>query len=237
DVGADIRGESVHVGNDLQETLEENDSFDWQFLSREEGMEAVEMGDLYALLIVPDDFSEQLGSVVSGTPKKAEMEYYVNEKINAIAPKITDKGASVIVEEISGEFISVVNGIIFEMFNDLGLELEDNLPDIEQLETYIFTLEDELPSIHEKLVDTNSELADAKVKLNDANAKIPDVKRVVAEGQDAINEAQNFLAKVEEDVKAIGPVLAEEIEKIEGMFSEVDDWRDEVGNELEETID
>src|SRR5699024_2672973 len=97
----------------------------------------------------------------SGNPQKADMEYYVNEKINAIAPKITDKGASVIVEEISSEFISVVNGIIFEMFNDIGLELEGNMPDIEQFEAYVFTLEEELPQIHNKLVEVDGQIEDA----------------------------------------------------------------------------
>ena len=32
---------------------------------------------------------------------KPELDYYVNEKVNAIAPKITAKGASGITEEIS----------------------------------------------------------------------------------------------------------------------------------------
>src|SRR5699024_2090015 len=123
DVGAMIQGEEVHVGNDLAEKLSKDASFSWHFVNRDKGMDEVEYGNFYATIIVPEDFSETLGSVISSEPKKAEMEYYVNEKINAIAPKITDKGASVIVEEISSQFIATVNGIIFEIFNDIGLEL------------------------------------------------------------------------------------------------------------------
>lgn len=229
DVGAEIRGESVHVGDELQATLEENDSFAWKFVDREEGMERVEYGDYYALLILPSDFSEQLGSVASGNPKKAEMEYYVNEKINAIAPKITDKGASVIVEEISSEFISVVNGIIFEMFNDIGLELEGNLPDIEQFEKYVFTLEDDLPEIHDKLVEVDGQVDEATGMLGQVREHLPAVKTAVADGQAAIAAASDFLQKVENDIQAIGPVLADEVEKIEEKFS----WQEDIAGKLD----
>src|SRR5699024_4839362 len=146
------------VGNDLADQLSKDANFSWQFVDREKGMEGVEYGDFYATIIVPEDFSETLGSVISEEPKKAEMEYYVNEKINAIAPKITDKGASVIVEEISSQFVSTVNGIIFEMFNDIGIELEEALPDIEVFEGYVFTLEEELPLIHDKLNEIDGQL-------------------------------------------------------------------------------
>lgn len=47
-----------------------------------------------------------------------------------------------IVEQISSNFISTVNGIIFEIFNELGIEIEENMPDIEKFEDYIFSLEE-----------------------------------------------------------------------------------------------
>src|SRR5699024_12707469 len=84
-----------------------------QFLEQDEAMDELEKGDLFATVIIPKNFSENLGSVIQEQPEKASVEYYVNEKLNAIAPKITEKGASVIVEDISSNFISTVNGVIF----------------------------------------------------------------------------------------------------------------------------
>ncbi|MDV2887696.1 hypothetical protein RYX45_21235, partial [Alkalihalophilus pseudofirmus] len=59
----------------------------------------------------------------------------VNEKINAVAPKITVKGATGIKDEISKNFVKTANGVIFDIFNQLGIELQKNLPDIEKLKT------------------------------------------------------------------------------------------------------
>src|SRR5690625_3498847 len=182
DEGANIRGEDIDVGQDLEDYLKEDNNFNWQFVNRTEGIEELEYGTLYAMIIVPKDFSETLGSVIQSEPKKATMEYFVNEKINAIAPKITDKGASVIVEELSSEFISTVNGVIFEMFNEIGLELEESMPDIEQFEEYVFTLEKELPNIHEKLVDMDDQLTKASKMIEIATNKIPEAKEVMQKG-------------------------------------------------------
>src|SRR5699024_2773966 len=132
-----------------------NDDFNWQFVDREKAMDEVRFGNYYAVIIVPENFSETLGTVITDEPEKAQIEYYVNEKINAIAPKITEKGASVIVEQISSQFIATVNGIIFEIFNQIGIELEADLPDIKQFESYIFTLEENLPEIHDLLINTD----------------------------------------------------------------------------------
>src|SRR5699024_8354162 len=131
DTGATVRGEEIDVGQELVDTLKDNDTMDWKFVDKETAMDNVEYGDYFAVIVVPENFSENLSTVIENDPQKATVEYYVNEKINAIAPKITEKGASVIVEQISSNFISTVNGVIFDMFNDIGLEIEKDLPVIE----------------------------------------------------------------------------------------------------------
>ncbi len=105
DKGAVVRDQSIHAGNDIVATLKENKSTDWHFVSRETAMNKLKYGDYYyAAIIVPSNFSKKLGSVISDNPEKANVEYYVNEKLNAIAPKITEKGASIIVQQISNNF-------------------------------------------------------------------------------------------------------------------------------------
>src|SRR5699024_5656146 len=114
-----------------------------------------------------------------------------------IAPKITEKGASVIVEEISSNFISTVNGVIFELFNDLGLELEENLPDIEKFENYVFEMEEKLPTIHDTLKDTESDAKSARDLISKAQGEMPKVESTVAEGKSTIDETSSFLQEAE----------------------------------------
>src|SRR5699024_4445217 len=237
DVGATVRGEEIDVGKNLVDNLKKDTNFNWHFVDRKEAMEELEYGNYYAVIVVPEDFSETLGSVVKAEPEKATMEYYVNEKINAIAPKITVKGASVIVEGISSEFISTVNGIIYEMFNDFGLELEDSTADIERVESYVFLLEENLPSMYDKMEETKEQLTDAKGLIDDANERIPEAKSVIGEGLEAIQAAGSFLNTVESDIEKIGPALTEEVDRIEDLFSDLDEWKADLLAELDEGLD
>src|SRR5690625_1294304 len=77
DKGAMIRDEEIHVGDTLVDTLRKNDDFNWQFVDREKAMDEVRFGNYYAVIIVPENFSETLGTVITDEPEKAQIEYYV----------------------------------------------------------------------------------------------------------------------------------------------------------------
>src|SRR5690625_2705562 len=221
DVGAVIRDKQVNVGDELVETLKENTDFNWNFVNRQTAIDEVEYGNYYAVIVVPSNFSETLGTVITDQPTKAEIEYYVNEKINAIAPKITDKGASVIVEQISSQFISTVNGIIFEMFNDIGIEIEANLPDIQQFEQYIFTLEKELPSIHKLLTETKDDSNKADDIINKANKLLPEAKDIVSTGIGTVDRTIALLDEAEQRLHNLAPKINDDLETIQSTFSNI----------------
>jgi len=213
DAGETVLDEDINVGDTLVDTLKENDSMQWHFVSKDLAMDKLENGDYFAVIVIPDDFSKNLGTVINAHPEKAHVEYYVNEKLNAIAPKITEKGASVIVEDVSSEFISTVNGVIFDIFNNIGLELEADLPDIEQFEDYIFTIEKKLPEIHETLKGTLSDADEASGIVSKAQKEIPKVKDVVGNGMTTIDETNEFLGKAEQQINEMGPKIKEDLAK------------------------
>lgn len=223
DKGALIRDQEVHVGDTLVDTLRKNNDFKWQFVDRETAMDEVEYGNYFAVIIVPENFSETLGTVIKTEPEKAQIEYYVNEKINAIAPKITEKGASVIVEQISSEFIATVNGIIFDMFNEIGVELETDLPDIKQFEKYIFTLEEKLPEVHNLLTSTSQDADEAEKILTKANNMIPKAKSMTASGLEETNKALELLNKAKNRLNEIEPKIEEDLKKAQSTLNQVNE--------------
>src|SRR5690606_28401610 len=64
DEGAIVREQEIHVGEELIETLKDNKSMGWQFVNRNEAMERLEYGDYYAVIVIPKNFSESLGTVI-----------------------------------------------------------------------------------------------------------------------------------------------------------------------------
>ncbi|WP_425449632.1 YhgE/Pip family protein [Dethiothermospora halolimnae] len=129
DLGGKIESKNINIGKDIVSSLKENDTLGWTFINEaDEAIEVVRKGEAYATIIIPKDFSEKMSTVISDNPMKPSLEYYVNEKINAISPKITDKGASVIQNKISTTFVESVTQQVFSMLHEVGIDVKDNAP-------------------------------------------------------------------------------------------------------------
>ena len=101
DAGCEVLGLEVNIGALVLQGLESNDQMGWVFVdSRAEALDGVESGDYYAALIVPEEFTEDFVSILSGDLRHPQIQYYENEKKNAIAPKITSKAKTAVQEQI-----------------------------------------------------------------------------------------------------------------------------------------
>lgn len=89
----------LDAGSALVSELKKNHSFGWRFVSRAEAVQQVRSGESYAAFVIPRNFSSTLANLQHFADPKArlahpKLHYYVNEKISAVAPKITDTGAT-----------------------------------------------------------------------------------------------------------------------------------------------
>lgn len=237
DTGATVRDEAIHVGDDLVTELKKNETMDWQFVSRQKAKDELELGNYYAYIVIPEHFSENLGTVISDQPKKANVEYFVNEKINAIAPKITDKGAGVIVEQMTSQFISTVNGVIFTIFNDIGIEIENATPDIQKFEDYIFTLEENLPEISQIITESLQDAGSAGDILNKANNLLPEVENGTDTGLATINDTIATINTAKQRFQDAKPTMEKELESMENAIDEAHQFIDELMNDNNPSID
>ena len=138
DKTATVMDQEVNIGDNIIENLKDNHNMGWQFVdSKEELDKGVKSGKYYAGIYLPENFSENLLSFVKGDIKNPEIDYSVNQKINAIAPKISDKGAGTIKDTISDEFVGTVSKTLMEALNEIGFNLDSNLPSIKKLSSKI----------------------------------------------------------------------------------------------------
>ena len=105
---------TINVGAMLATQLKQNDQLGWHLVSADEALAEVERGDSYAAFIIPASFSSDLTGIVDGTYVKPNIQYYVNEKNNAVAPKITGAGATALDRQINATFVSTVAKVLSE---------------------------------------------------------------------------------------------------------------------------
>ncbi len=124
----------LEVGQEIINNLRENEQIGWTFTDYNTAMSGVRAGEYYAAVVIPEDFSQKIASFLSDDIANPQIDYYVNEKKNAIAPKITDNGISVIQQQVNSTFISVATETIASILNlsaeqldELGASPLDNL--------------------------------------------------------------------------------------------------------------
>ncbi|MDU5333797.1 YhgE/Pip domain-containing protein [Enterococcus sp.] len=237
DTGAKFQDKDVEIGDQVIKNLHENKQLGWRFVdSKKQVVDGVRSGKYYAGIYLPKEFSKDLLSFTSGDIQKPKIEYYLNQKINAIAPKITDKGAGSIQTEISQEFIKTASSTLLKVFNEIGYDIDANLVSINKVKNLILTTNDNLGEIDkytQEVVEVQGKLPELKEKLAKANEiqgylpqvdemgqklialnqKMPEIKRqasVILTLQQKIPEIQqagNQLAQVDNDFAEIEKTL------------------------------
>lgn len=242
DKGAEFQGKELSIGNEVIDSLHENKQLGWHFLdSKKELVEGVKSGKYYAGIYLPADFSKDLVSFTSGTIAKPKIEYYSNQKINAIAPKITDKGASSLQEQISKNFIETASSTLVKVFNEIGYDIDSNLVSINKVKNMILEtdgnldtidsytkqivdLHDKFPEIKDKIAKAEEftdyipqvdEMGDKLIALND---KLPELKKqasVILTLQKKIPEIQNAgkqLKMIDDNFDSIASTMTDGID-------------------------
>ncbi|RIP11931.1 YhgE/Pip domain-containing protein, partial [Staphylococcus gallinarum] len=150
----------------------------------------------YAAIYIPEKFTHQITGTLRKNPQQADVEYKVNQKLNAIAPKMTNAGTSAIVQKANEQFNETVTKALLDEANRLGVKLEEEIPTINKIEDAVSKANDSIPKINDfadKIIylDENQdkidnyadefralgnhkgEVIDAADKLNQVNAAIP----------------------------------------------------------------
>lgn len=240
DEGATVKEKYINIGDEVIINLSKNKDLGWIFVSEDEAIEGVEHGDYYAAIIIPKNFSEKLVSVTTNEIEKPELEYYINEKINAISPKVTKTGASAIVENIHTSFLKEANETVISVFNTIGVELEHNYVDIEKARDAIFRLEEDLPDIYAnlQLIDKNLDLANSAVHTVEGSMdRVSDFQKKVLRLNDQLinrlNNSESLVNDTVDDLIMNFRSLQKKIDKIPGITSDIS----QKGKDLDRLVD
>lgn len=198
DEGATVEGKNVNLGESLITNLKGNKNLDWQFVSSKQQAEnGVKIGDFYASIVIPKSFSSDITSITRGELKKATIEYTVNEKINAISPKITNSGASALANTIGKNFVEVANGVIFEKLHEAGVKFEENLPAIEQVKEKINNLNDNFTNYENSLNELIGKVDRGYNVLNTIQGTLPEIDRAATNSIMLANKTNVTIKNIE----------------------------------------
>lgn len=110
----------LNLGDTVLSKLRENTLLNWVFTDAKDAENGVRSGKYYAALVIPEDFSKNMMSVFSQEAVHPQVAYYINEKENAIVPKVTEKGANALQKQINSAFTETIAQTALDAFTTVA---------------------------------------------------------------------------------------------------------------------
>ena len=193
---------TVNVGAMLETQLKENDQLGWHFVSADEARAEVERGDSYAAFVIPASFSRDLTGIVDGTYVKPNIQYYVNEKNNAVAPKITGAGATSLDRQINSAFVSTVAKVLSEKASEAGVSIANNADQkrsdvsasVSEASAKLESASQTLDGMGAKIDATKASVASARSTLSDLDAAASELSTSLDQADQLVSDSRTSLA-------------------------------------------
>lgn len=193
----------VNIGDTVVSALRENDQLDWRFVSESDAVEGVRSGEYYAAVVIPENFSSRMMTVFSSDAEHAEIVYYENQKANAIAPRVTDKAASTVRQQIDETFAKTIS--------DVGLATTSSLlefMDGDQIAAYAGNL--------------SGTLADAITTLRDASGSVDEFAGLLQSSTGLLDSTSDLLASAGTANKNAEALVGDAKTGLSGMHDALD---------------
>ena len=191
----------LDLGSQVVDRLHENDRLGWVFTDRTSALEAVNAGKAYAAFVIPETFSADLVALIGGGDVRPTLEYYVNEKVSPVAPKITDVGATTLDTTINDAFVSAVTAVVAQ-------RLEENANEVQA----------DLSQARDSAL---SDLGKAIEGIGDAQASLDNLTASMATAMQRIDEAKLLLSSANQQIESVSSGLAETAALTEQLNTEL----------------
>lgn len=229
DEGYTYKQITIDAGKQLTDALKANPKMGWEFVDEKQAIDGTESGEYYAAIVIPKDFSKNLCSITTGDFVKSKLQYYVNEKKNAVAPKITNSGMTAVENEMKSTYVNTVTNVLATMLNITATEItgkkdgvidsvKESLNDlVEDLDTasgltksFVSTLE-----LLKEIVQSNKEfLPSIKEAAEKTEGFNKDVKSMISAAKRASEKTTDALGKIIDSVNAMQDNVGGRVEQL-----------------------
>lgn len=239
---SDLVPVEVNIGDSVINSLRANDSFDWTFVDKDEAIDGVKSGKYYAAVVIPSDFSANMMTLFSTEVKHSDIEYYENQKVNAIAQIVTEKGSSAVQNQINQTFTETVGNIGLATASSL-LEYMDS----DQVANFVAHLSTSLgdganeltragqsvSSLADVLASSSGLLANAGSSLSQDSSTSDAASQLLTDAQNGLGDIKSALSGA---TSSINQTLQDSAGSFDAVSSAVDQAFTDAGNHVDLTV-
>lgn len=216
DKGQSIEGLEVNIGDKVVDGLKQNHSIGWVFVNNsQDALYGVNSGDYYAAIVIPEDFTANMLGFLSDSVTHGQIEYYENEKKNAIAPKITSKAQQAVLSQVNETFISTLAETMAQASGALGEGEGTGVSLLDVVLSHMNDLDSDLTTYITMLDSFINIINSASSLLTTTQTMLPNLGTVVENGQSTVNTLQSALIAADGSVQAASRLLSVSLDTVD----------------------
>ena len=112
--------ETLEVGNEMVDSLKDNESLDFHFVSSKEAKDGLKNGTYYMVITIPEDFSANASTVLDEHPRKMVLDYETNPGTNYIASKLSETALNKIRTSVADTVTKTYTETVFDQIVTVG---------------------------------------------------------------------------------------------------------------------
>ena len=124
DKGAQLNGQTVNIGQSVEQKLKSNHDLGWEFLDKQQADDGVNSGHFYAVVTVPTDFSAKAASITQNKPQQAVIHYTTTPAKNYIGSLVSNQAAEKVKTSVAEQITQAYAKGVLENIGKLGDGLE-----------------------------------------------------------------------------------------------------------------
>ena len=223
---------NLNIGDKVISSLRENDALDWVFTTEKEAIQGVKDGSYYAALVIPESFSRDMMSFFTPDVQRSDILYYLNEKEIAIAPKITNKGAGAVKNQIDEIFAKSITEVALEVTGSLSNILEKGDAD-----RYMNNFLDHFDSAAQE-VSESADTIESFALLTESLAEVANTAaELTAQMTENAGKNQAYLAEGTDKINDAAQKLQDASTKLGKTLDKVTEFYDSTAKKLDEIIE
>ena len=222
---------NVNIGDTVLSSLRENTQMDWIFTSKKKALNGVESGKYYAAIVIPETFSNDMMSVFSENIQSPEITYYYNAKENAIAPKVTDKGASAVQTQVNEVFIKTIANTVLD-----ALQTVSNTADESGADAIVSNLTTNLDRINNSLTTVTGTLQSYARMTEAAQMMLDTTSAFLKQSQETSGNSLNSLKDTQKSFNTIQDAISGTTDSINDALTSSTDFYIQISKTLDSTL-
>ncbi|GAA2907844.1 putative membrane protein [Microbacterium keratanolyticum] len=240
----------LNVGEQVVSALRANDDLNWVITSEDAAIDGTRSGEYYAAIVLPPTFSADMMTFYTSGADRTRIDYYLNEKKNALAPKITGQGASEVSASINEVFTETLGEAGMNIISSLSSYLDDadTQAALSKLHARVESVGAQLRAgvatadMFTSLIASSTPLVDSASGLVTASGDaLRDASGAIGGGKDAAASLKTVLssttASIDEALKGTSDSYQSLSDSIDGVFAAMDSQSSSAANSLRALAD